>query len=52
MPEIAGRPEWAIDIDRVHDWLEDRADHVETRDMHGRRRYYVGSDDGDGADRR
>jgi len=45
MPEIAGRPEWAIDIDRVHDWLEDRADHVETRDMHGRRRYYVGSDD-------
>jgi len=30
MPEIAGRPEWAIDIDRVHDWLEDRADHVET----------------------
>jgi len=43
MPELAGRPEWAIDIDRVHDWLEDRADHVETRDMHDRRRYWVSS---------
>jgi len=43
MPELAGRPEWAVDIDRVHDWLEDRADHVETRDMHDRRRYWVSS---------
>jgi cyclic pyranopterin phosphate synthase len=43
MPELAGRPEWAIDIQRVHDWLEDRADHVETRDMHDRRRYWVSS---------
>jgi cyclic pyranopterin phosphate synthase len=43
MPELAGRPEWAIDIDRVHDWLEDRADHVETREMHDRKRYWVGS---------
>ena len=43
MPELAGHPEWAIDIDRVHDWLEDRADHVETREMHDRRRYWVGS---------
>ncbi|MEF8812818.1 MAG: GTP 3',8-cyclase MoaA [Halovenus sp.] len=41
MPELAGHPEWAIDIDRVHDWLEDRADHVKTREMHDRRRYWV-----------
>jgi len=42
MPELAGNPEWAIDIDRVHNWLEDRADHVETREMHDRKRYWVG----------
>ncbi|SEW11019.1 GTP 3',8-cyclase MoaA [Halobacterium jilantaiense] len=47
MPELAGRPEWAIDIDRVHDWLEDRADHVETREMHDRRRYWVSSSEDD-----
>jgi cyclic pyranopterin phosphate synthase len=41
MPEIAGHPEWAIDIDRVHDWLADVADRVETREMHDRRRYWV-----------
>jgi cyclic pyranopterin phosphate synthase len=45
MPELAGRPEWAIEIERVHDWLEDRADRVETREMHDRRRYYVGEGD-------
>ncbi len=39
MPELAGHPEWAIDIDRVHDWLEDRADEVEHREMHDRKRY-------------
>jgi len=43
MPELAGRPEWAIDIDRVHDWLADRADYVTTREMHDRRRYWVES---------
>jgi cyclic pyranopterin phosphate synthase len=43
MPELAGHPEWAIDIDRVHNWLEDRADHIETREMHDRRRYWVES---------
>ncbi|AQL41394.1 cyclic pyranopterin phosphate synthase [Halorientalis sp. IM1011] len=42
MPELAGRPEWAVDIQRVHDWLEDQADHVEQREMHDRRRYWVG----------
>ena len=46
MPEIAGHPEWAIDIGRVHDWLEDRADRVETREMHDRKRYFVSDDDG------
>ncbi|WP_049996526.1 GTP 3',8-cyclase MoaA [Halococcus sediminicola] len=41
MPEIAGHPEWAIDIARVHDWLSERADRVEHREMHDRRRYWV-----------
>lgn len=41
MPELAGRPDWAIDIERVHDWLKDRADKIEQRDMHARRRYWV-----------
>ncbi|WP_146417167.1 GTP 3',8-cyclase MoaA [Haloarcula hispanica] len=43
MPELAGHPEWAIDIDRVHDWLEDRADTVEHREMHDRKRYWIHS---------
>lgn len=42
MPELTGNPEWAIDIQRVHDWLEEQADEVEIREMHGRRRYWVG----------
>ena len=45
MPELAGRPEWAVDIQRVHDWLEDQADRVEHREMHDRRRYWVSPDD-------
>ncbi|WP_276257462.1 GTP 3',8-cyclase MoaA [Haloglomus litoreum] len=47
MPELAGRPEWAVDIDRVHGWLEEQADHVEHREMHHRRRYWVSPDDSD-----
>lgn len=43
MPELAGNPEWAIDIDRVHSWLGERADRIERRDMHSRRRYFVGN---------
>ncbi len=43
MPELAGNPEWAIDIERVHNWLEDRADYITTREMHDRRRYWVES---------
>jgi cyclic pyranopterin phosphate synthase len=46
MPELAGRPEWAIDIERVHGWLEEQADRVERREMHGRRRYFVAGPDG------
>ncbi|MFB6185027.1 MAG: GTP 3',8-cyclase MoaA [Haloarculaceae archaeon] len=41
MPELAGKPEWAVDIDRVHDWLAEQADEIETREMHDRRRYWV-----------
>jgi len=44
MPEIAGHPEWAIDIERVHEWLEEQADHVESREMHDRKRYWVTPD--------
>ena len=41
MPEIAGHPEWAVDIEDVHDWLAERADRIEHRKMHDRRRYWV-----------
>jgi len=44
MPEIAGHPEWAIDIGRVHDWLGEQAAHVEHREMHDRRRYWIARD--------
>ncbi|CAI49502.1 GTP 3',8-cyclase [Natronomonas pharaonis DSM 2160] len=47
MPELAGRPEWAVDIERVHEWLADQADRVDRREMHGRNRYFVGEDDPD-----
>jgi len=46
MPEIAGNPEWAIDIQRVHDWLAEQADRIETREMHDRKRYYVSDESG------
>jgi cyclic pyranopterin phosphate synthase len=41
MPELTGRPEWNIDIRRVHDWLARKADRVERREMHDRSRYWV-----------
>jgi cyclic pyranopterin phosphate synthase len=41
MPELAGRPDWAIDIERVHGWLEEQADRIEHREMHDRRRYWI-----------
>ncbi|WP_277553039.1 GTP 3',8-cyclase MoaA [Halobaculum limi] len=46
MPELTGRPEWNIDIQRVHDWLSDIAVRVEHREMHDRKRYYIAGDDG------
>ena len=48
MPELTGKPEWNIDIGRVHDWLADVADRVEHRDMHDRKRYFIGGN-GDGS---
>jgi len=42
MTELTGKPEWAIDIDRVHDWLAEQADEIEHREMHDRRRYWIG----------
>ncbi len=41
MPELTGHHEWAIDIDRVHGWLEERAERIEVREMHGRKRYWI-----------
>jgi cyclic pyranopterin phosphate synthase len=49
MPELTGKPEWNIDIERVHTWLADIADRVETREMHDRKRYFVGESDGEGS---
>jgi len=49
MPELTGKPEWNIDIGRVHDWLAEKADRIEHREMHDRKRYFVGEDaDGEG----
>ncbi|MCL9812921.1 GTP 3',8-cyclase MoaA [Natranaeroarchaeum aerophilus] len=44
MPELAGHPEWAIEIERVHKWLAEQADDIEVREMHGRKRYWMGGD--------
>jgi cyclic pyranopterin phosphate synthase len=41
MPELVGKPEWAIEIERVHDWLTEQADEIEQREMHSRRRYWI-----------
>jgi cyclic pyranopterin phosphate synthase len=50
MPELTGKPEWNIDIGRVHDWLAEQADEIEHREMHDRKRYWVSSDaDDDGS---
>ncbi|WP_408958124.1 GTP 3',8-cyclase MoaA [Natrinema sp. 74] len=48
MPELTGKPEWNIDIQRVHDWLAEQADEIEHREMHDRKRYWIsGNEDGD-----
>jgi GTP 3',8-cyclase len=40
MPELVGpRKDWAVDIDAVKSWLEQRADRVLVREMHHRRIY-------------
>ncbi|WP_336364094.1 GTP 3',8-cyclase MoaA [Halalkalicoccus salilacus] len=41
MPELTGKPEWNIDIERVHGWLAEQADEIERREMHHRSRYWV-----------
>jgi cyclic pyranopterin phosphate synthase len=48
MPELTGRPEWNVDIERVHNWLEGKAKRVERREMHGRRRYWMGGESAEG----
>ena len=48
MPELTGKPEWNVDIERVHGWLAEQADEIEHREMHDRKRYWVSNDDGDG----
>ncbi|MFT4946893.1 MAG: cyclic pyranopterin phosphate synthase [Natronomonas sp.] len=50
MPEIAGHPEWAIDIERVHEWLADQAHRIERREMHSRARYFI--EEGEATDER
>lgn len=47
MPELTGKPEWNIDIERVHGWLAEQAVKVERREMHHRARYWIASDDAD-----
>ncbi|WP_181685787.1 GTP 3',8-cyclase MoaA [Halorhabdus salina] len=47
MPELAGRPEWAIDIDRVHEWLAEQAQTVQNREMHHRTRYWIDGEPND-----
>ncbi|WP_247728866.1 GTP 3',8-cyclase MoaA [Halovivax limisalsi] len=50
MPELTGHPEWRIDIERVHDWLAERAVAIETREMHDRTRYWIRAADDDAAE--
>lgn len=45
MPELTGKPEWNIDIERVHDWLAEQAVRIERREMHHRARYWVGGEE-------
>ncbi|RQG91181.1 GTP 3',8-cyclase MoaA [Natrarchaeobius halalkaliphilus] len=51
MPELTGKPEWNIEIERVHDWLAERAVDIEHREMHDRRRYWVAGSDDEGTER-
>lgn len=46
MPELTGKPEWNIEIERVHEWLAEQADEIEHREMHDRKRYWVSGGEG------
>ncbi|WP_254810123.1 GTP 3',8-cyclase MoaA [Natronosalvus amylolyticus] len=48
MPELTGKPEWNVDIERVHDWLAEQADEIEHREMHDRKRYWISADGSSG----
>jgi cyclic pyranopterin phosphate synthase len=41
MPELVGHSEVRVDMERIHDWMRERADRIEVRDMHHRNRYYI-----------
>ena len=41
MPELTGKPEWVVEVERIHDWLAEQADEVEHREMHHRKRYWI-----------
>ncbi|MFP4175378.1 MAG: GTP 3',8-cyclase MoaA [Halobacteriales archaeon] len=41
MPELVGDADMRVDIDDIHGYLDERADSVETREMHARDRYIV-----------
>jgi len=51
MPELTGNPEWAVDVEDVHEWLGERAYRQEQREMHGRRRYWIDEDSMNGTER-
>jgi cyclic pyranopterin phosphate synthase len=41
MPELVGDVDYRVDIEEIHNYLAERADRVETRDMHARDRYII-----------
>jgi cyclic pyranopterin phosphate synthase len=41
MPELVGDASMRVDIDEIHGYLDERADSVETREMHARDRYII-----------
>lgn len=43
MPELVGHRDWRVDIGKVQQDLEARADRVEVRAMHHRRVYHIGA---------
>ena len=41
MPEIVGDVDYRVDIEEIHEYLDERADEVRTREMHSRNRYVI-----------